>query len=209
MKKIIIADDHSLVREGIKRVLTESFPFAQIDDVSDGVELVKKVTKEHYDLVISDVTMPNMSGIEALKIIKEQSPSTLVLIMSMHPVEQYAVRAIKNGASGYLTKESAITELVSAVDKILSGKKYITPELADLLANSIRDDTENASYQSLSDREFEVFKLIAEGKSTSEISELLFLNKNTISTYKSRIFEKLNLHSNAEIIKYAIANNLI
>jgi len=209
MKRIIIADDHSLFREGVKKVLKEAFPFAEIDDAGDAVDLLKKLSSQAYSLVISDISMPGLSGIDALKAIKEEYPQIPVLILSMYPAEQYALRALKSGASGYLTKETALTELVTAVDQILNGKKYITGELTYLLADSLGNDSLKPLHEQLSDREFEVLKLVVAGKSTTEIAEQLFLSKNTISTYKSRIMEKMNLHTNAEIIKYAIDNRLI
>ncbi len=202
--RILIADDHSLIREGLKKILLESLPFADIHDVADSAELFKKAVKENWDIIISDISMPGYSGIEILRQIKTNMPHIPVLMLSMHSPELYAVRAIKAGASGYITKESAPYELVTAVQQILSGRKYITNKVAEVLAGSLDTDHTKLPHETLSDREFEVLKMIYAGKSISEISEILCLNVNTISTYRSRIMDKMNLKSNADLIKYAI-----
>ena len=207
--KVLIADDHTIVREGLKRILLEAFPFCEITDVWDGADLLKKALHEKWDIIISDITMPGQSGIEILKQIKEYAPAIPVLMLSMHAPEQYAVRAIKAGASGYLTKESAPFELVNAVEKILGGRKYITAQVAEVLAESIERNIDKAPHEILSDREFEVLKLIAQGQSISKIGEILSLSVNTISTYRTRIMEKLNIHNNADLVKYSMKHNLI
>lgn len=207
--RILIADDHTLIREGLRKILVESFPFADIHDVADSADLLKKAIHEKWDIIISDISMPGYSGIEILKQIKEHAPQTPVLMLSMHAPEQYAVRSLKAGASGYLTKESAPYELVKAVQQILSGRKYITSEVAEVLAGSIEQNNTQAPHEQLSDREFEVFKMIVSGKSISAIGEILSLNVNTISTYRSRIMEKMHLQNNADLVKYAIMNNII
>ncbi|MCX6336950.1 MAG: response regulator transcription factor [Bacteroidetes bacterium] len=207
--KVLIADDHTIVREGLKRILLEAFPFCEIHDVSDAANLLKKAFSEKWDIIISDISMPGQSGIEVLKQIKEHAPLVPVLILSMHSPEQYAVRSIKAGASGYLTKESAPFELVNAVEKILGGKKYITPQVAEILAESIEQNVDKPPHEILSDREFEVLKLLASGQSISKIGEALSLSVNTISTYRARIMEKLNIHNNANLVKYAMKQGLI
>jgi hypothetical protein len=207
--KVLIADDHTIVREGLKRILLEAFPFCEIHDVSDAADLLKKAFSEKWDIIISDISMPGQSGIEVLKQIKEHAPLVPVLILSMHSPEQYAVRSIKAGASGYLTKESAPFELVNAVEKILGGKKYITPQVAEVLAESIEQNVDKPPHEILSDREFEVLKLLASGQSISKIAEALSLSVNTISTYRARIMEKLNIHNNANLVKYAMKQGLI
>jgi DNA-binding NarL/FixJ family response regulator len=207
--KILIADDHTLIREGLRKILVEALPFAEVHDVADSADLFKKAISEKWDIIISDISMPGYSGIEILKQIKDQVPNTPVLMLSMHTPEQYAVRAIKAGASGYLTKESAPNELVKAVQQILSGRKYITSEVAEVLAGSLEQKDHRAPHEQLSDREFEVFKMIVMGKSISEIGEILSLNVNTISTYRARIMDKMKLHTNADLVKYAIQNNLV
>ena len=207
--KILIADDHSVVRKGLRLILTEEYPHAQIDEVPDAVDLLKKVSKETYTVIISDITMPGRSGVEIIKEVREYAPKTPILVLSVHAAEEYAVRAIKAGASGYLTKDSAPDELVKAVEYILRGKRYITPEIAELLADSYGDNFDKAAHESLSDREFEVMKLIASGKSISDMAEMLSLSVNTISTYRARILDKMHMHSNTEIIKYAIEHKLV
>ncbi len=208
--KIIIADDHTIVREGIRMLLTEAYPFAEIADVSDSVDLMKLVLKGKWDVIICDISMPpGDSGLEAIKRIKEHSPSTPVIILSMHAPDQYAVRAIKAGASGYLTKGAATLELVKAVNQVLSGKKYLSPDVADILADAFEHINNTQTIESLSDREFEVFKLLASGKSISEIAKQLILSSNTISTFRSRIFDKMGFHNNLELIKYAVDNKLV
>jgi len=207
--KVLIADDHTIVREGLKRILLEAFPFCEIHDVSDAADLLKKAFSEKWDIIISDISMPGQSGIEVLKQIKEHAPLVPVLILSMHSPEQYAVRSIKAGASGYLTKESAPFELVNAVEKILGGKKYITPQVAEVLAESIEQNVDKPPHEILSDREFEVLKLLASGQSISKIGKALSLSVNTISTYRARIMEKLNIHNNANLVKYAMKQGLI
>ena len=208
--KILIADDHTIVREGIIRILKEAFPFAEITDVCDSVDLIKQVLKGVWDVIICDISMPpGDSGVEAVKKIKELAPRTPVIILSMHAVDQYAVRAIKAGASGYLTKDTATLELVTAVNRVLSQRKYLSPEVADAMADAFENDNNDRSVENLSDREFEVFKLLASGKSVSEIAKQLILSTNTISTFRAKLNEKMGFHNNMELIKYAVDNKLI
>jgi DNA-binding NarL/FixJ family response regulator len=206
--KILIADDHSVVRRGLTMIIKDAYPFATVTEVADGTDLLKEVDKNDWNIIISDISMPGRSGIEMIKEIKDLAPKIPILILSVHAPEQYAVRTIKAGASGFLNKESAPEELVKAIDQILSGRKYITAEVAEMLADSLNTNSEKPHTQ-LSDREFEVLKQIASGKTVSEIAEVLFLSPNTISTYRSRILEKMNMHSNAELTHYAISNKLV
>jgi DNA-binding NarL/FixJ family response regulator len=208
--KILIADDHTIVREGIEMLLKEAYPFVEITVVSDSVDLIKQVTAQKWDVIITDISMPpGESGLEAVKKIKELSPRTPVIILSMHAADQYAVRAIKAGASGYLTKNGATLELIKAVNYVLSGKKYVSPEVAHLLADAFEDNNTSQSLETLSDREFEVFKLLAAAKSISEIAKQLIVSTNTISTFKARIFAKMHFLNNLELIKYAVDNNIV
>jgi DNA-binding NarL/FixJ family response regulator len=208
--RILIADDHTIVREGIKLLLTESYPLAEIVDVSDSVDLMKRVYKEKWDVIICDISMPpGDSGLEAIKQIKENSPKTPVIILSMHAPDQYAVRSIKAGAMGYLTKGAATFELVKAVNQVMLGKKYLSPDVADVLADAFENLHNTRSVESLSDREFEVFKLLASGKSISDVAKQLILSTNTVSTFRSRIFEKMGFQNNLELIRYAVDNKLI
>ncbi len=208
--RILIADDHTIVREGIKMLLTEAYPNAEIVDVSDSVDLMKLVYKGKWDAIICDISMPpGDSGLEAIKQIKEYSPKTPVIILSMHGADQYAVRAIKAGAMGYLTKAAATLELVKAVNQVLSGRKYLSPDVADVLADAFENINNTQTVESLSDREFEVFKLLASGKSISDIAKQLILSTNTVSTFRARVFEKMGFHNNLELIRYAVDNKLI
>ncbi|MES2371055.1 MAG: response regulator transcription factor [Bacteroidota bacterium] len=208
--RILIADDHTIVREGIKLLLIEAYPHAEIIDVSDSVDLMKKVYKEKWDVIICDISMPpGDSGLEAIKQIKEHSSKTPVIILSMHTPDQYAVRAIKAGAMGYLTKSAATLELVKAVNQVMSGRKYLSPDVADVLADAFENINSTNSIESLSDREFEVFKLLASGRSISDIAKQLILSTNTVSTFRARIFDKMGFHNNLELIRYAVDNKLI
>jgi two-component system, NarL family, invasion response regulator UvrY len=209
MMRMLIADDHSVVRKGLRQILLEEFPSAQIDEVSNAEELIQKVVKNDFDVVISDLSMPGRSGLEALQQIKQIHPRLPVLILSIHSEEQYAMRVLKAGASGYLSKDSAPDELVNAVRRLLMGKKYITPTIADKLASSLDQDSSKASHEHLSDREFEVLKMIAAGKSVSDIAELLALSVTTVSTYRARIMAKMDLKTNADLTLYAIEYKLI
>lgn len=206
---ILLADDHSIVRRGLKEILLEEFPDANFQEASDGQELIRKMRSDKFDVIISDVSMPGKNGLEALKVIKAESPTIPVLVLSIHPEELYAILVLKAGASGYLTKESAPEELVKAVRMIMMGRKYITPSLAEKMASNLDSDITKLPHELLSDRELDVLKLIAGGKTVSEIAVILSLSVNTISTYRSRVLEKMNLKSNSELTFYAISNNLL
>lgn len=201
---ILIGDDHGVVRKGLRIILSEAYPHAYIEEAVDGADLIKKIDNRKWSVIISDISMPGRSGLEIVKFVNEHYPKIPVLIMSMHAPEQYAVRTFKAGASGYLTKESAPEELVKAIEQVLIGKKYVTPDIAELLIQyHVNDDTEEP-HKMLSDREIEVFVLIAKGKKITDIADELSLSVNTISTYRTRILEKMHMSSNAEIAKYAI-----
>lgn len=209
MVRILIADDHIVVRKGLRQILMESFPGSLIEDVCDGEELLKKVFKDQWDVVISDLSMPGRSGLEILPQIKQSFPKLPILILSIHSEEQYALRVLKAGASGYLSKDAAPDELVNAIHRVLLGKKYITPAVAEKLANTINQDTEKPAFQYLSDREFDVFKQLASGKTVSEIAEILSLSVTTVSTYRSRIMSKMMVKTNADLTLYAVEHKLI
>lgn len=208
MLRILIADDHTIVRAGLKQILVEEFPGVQIDEAADAETLLVKTFRNNYDVVISDLSMPGKSGLEALSQIRQQQPKLPVLILSIHPEEQYAVRVLKAGAAGYLNKSLAADELVTAVNRVLMGRKYITASIAEKLASQL-DDGAQAAHEALSDREFDVLKLIASGKSVSEIAELLSLGVTTVSTYRARILEKMNMKTNADLTRYALENKLV
>ncbi|MBC7935945.1 MAG: response regulator transcription factor [Rhizobacter sp.] len=209
MIRVLIADDHTVVRRGLRQILLEGFPTAQIEEVPDAEELIKRVMQAEWDVVISDLSMPGRSGLEALQQIKQVQPKLPVLILSIHPEEQYAIRVLKAGASGYLSKDSAPDELVNAVQRVLLGKKYITETIAEKLASVLDQDSNKSPHEYLSDREFSVLKMLASGKSVSEIAESLFLSVTTVSTYRSRIMMKMNMKSNADLTLYAVEHKLL
>ena len=196
MLRILIADDHTVVRKGLKQILLEEFSNALIAEVPDAEELIRKVMAEKWDVVVSDLSMPGRSGLDALQQIKLSFPDLPVLILSIHPEEQYALRALKSGASGYLSKDTAPDELVKAVKKVLLGKKYISQSIAEKLADSISSPSSKQPHENLSDREFDVMKLLANGKSVSDIAEMLSLSVTTVSTYLASLMTKMNLRSN-------------
>lgn len=209
MIRILIADDHTIVRKGLRQILAEEFTDSVIEEVGDADELIKNVIKSKWDIVISDLTMPGKSGLEALQEIKQLVPSLPVLILSIHPEEQYAIRVLKAGASGYLSKDTAPDELVNAVRRVLMGKKFITLSVAEKIANSFDRDKEKHLHETLSDRELNVFKMIASGKSVTEIAEGLSLSVTTVSTYRARIMAKMNMKTNANLTLYAIEHGLL
>jgi len=209
MPRILVADDHAVARRGIKEILLEKFPLAEIITVANAEELMNMLVKEDWNLVITDITMPGRSGMEVLHDINQQFPALPVLILSVHPEREYAVRVIKSGAAGYLNKDEAIEEeLNRAVGMALDGKKYITQTVAEMLARELSNDTEKLLHELLSNRELDVFKLLAQGRSTGEIARQLSLSVNTIGTFRSRILAKMNMKNNAEIVAYAIKHNL-
>ncbi|MBK5284034.1 MAG: response regulator transcription factor, partial [Bacteroidia bacterium] len=189
--------------------LEEEFSVAEIVEVADGQQLLKEIRKKTFNIVISDMSMPGVTGLEALKQLKEEFPKLPMLILSMHPEDQYAIRVLRAGAAGYLNKEAAADELVKAVKQILNGKRYISPAVADKLAENLDLVSNKALHETLSDREFAVLKLIASGKTVSEIAEILSLSVATISTYRARLLEKMRMKNNAELTRYGIDNNIV
>jgi len=209
MIKVLVADDHTLVRKGLKKILLDTKDVKVVDEASDDKEILTKVSNNDYDLVLLDISLPGRNGIDVLKQIKCMRPELPVLILSMYPEEQYAIRSIKAGASGYLTKESAPDELIDAIRKVALGRKYITSSLAERLAMEIGEKTGRPSHESLSDREYQVMCMIASGKTVKEIAETLSLSVKTISTYRARILEKMHLKNNAQLTYYAIKHGLV
>ena len=207
MKKILLADDHSFIRLGLIQILKDEYPSVEIKEVADGESLVKEVMKQNWDLVISDLDMPGRSGLEALEQIKLFKPTLPVLILSIYPEELYAIRVLKAGAAGYMNKNAAPYELITAVERILSGKKYITHEIAEKLLINL--DADKKPHELLSNREFEIFKLLAIGKTIKQISETLSLAMTTVSTHRSRIMGKLHFTTNSELTRYAITHHII
>jgi two-component system invasion response regulator UvrY len=209
MLRILLADDHAVVRQGIKQIIHDSYPQAAFGEACDLHELRDLIYKQQWDAVILDLAFPDGNGLETLKQIKLDYPNLPVLILSMYPEDQYAIRTIRAGASGYLSKESAPEELVMALQKILSGGEYVSPSVAEQLVHYARRDDDQPLYKSLSDREYQVLCLIASGKELRQISEELSLSSKTVSTYRSRLLIKMNMKTNAELTHYAIQNGLV
>lgn len=207
MKRIIIADDHGFIRLGLIQILRDEFPTCEIIEVVDGESLIREVSEHDFDLVITDLGMPGRSGLEALEQIKKIKPDLPVLVLSIYPDQLYAVRVLQAGAAGYLNKNSATDELIKAVTRIKLGRKYITTEIAEKLLTHGSEDKK--PHEHLSNRELEIFKLLAIGKSTSEIADTLMLAATTISTHRYNILSKLGLSNNAELTRYALANQII
>lgn len=206
---IFIADDHAIVRKGISQLIREEFAFAEITEATNSTEVSEKIKGKIWDIILLDISMPGRNGVDILKQLRADGIKTPILMLSMHPEEQYAIRVLKAGASGYLSKESATEELITAINKVLSGKKYITFSIAEKLLETSIHPTKGTIHETLSDREMQVLEFIAKGKSVSEIAFEISLSVNTISTYRTRILEKLKLSNNAEIMRYAIDNNLL
>lgn len=207
--KILIADDHAVVRKGLRGLLSEEFPGAQFGEASDGNQAYAQVIQKKWDVAILDVSMGGRGGLDVIKDIRRTAPNLPILIMSMHPEDQFAVRALKSGASGYLTKETAPDEIGNALRKILSGRKYVSATLAEKLALGLDTEEGSLPHEALSDREFEVMRLIASGKRVKEIGSHLSLSVKTISTYRTRILEKMGMESNAQLTHYTIKHGLI
>lgn len=209
MLRILVVDDFPVVRQGVVNALKEEGGFSQIDEANNGQEALAMIRDVEYDVVISDISMPGKGGIELLKEIKAFKPSLPVLMLSMHPEDQYAVRAIKAGAAGYISKTCEPQELTQAILKVSQGGKYLTPAVAESLAMAVGHPGEGDLHAQLSDREFEVMCKIGSGRSVSDIAEDMNLSVKTISTYRSRILEKMNMRHNAELTRYVIEKNLI
>ena len=209
MSKILICDDHSAIRSGLQLILKQEFEDARFGEASNAVEVLKRLSEDQWDILILDLDMPGRNGLEVLKQIKEEGINVRVLIFSMHPEEQIAVRALKLGAFGYLAKASADTELIKAVEQILSGKKYITTSLAEQLVAQLENPSNKAPHEMLSEREYQTLLLIASGKTITEIAEELSLSVPTVSTYRARILEKTGMRTSAELISYALRNKLV
>lgn len=204
----LLVDDHKVVREGLRNILLTVYPAAQIVEAASAEELNKILLDQHFDVVISDFSLPGRNGLDVIKQVHAANSKTPVLILSMHPEQQYALRVLKAGASGYINKATGSEELLSAVAKVLSGRKYVTPAVAEQLANDINSNR-TASHEILSDREFSVFKMIAEGRSLSAIAADLNLSLSTVSTHRTRILKKMDMKSNADLIKYAIEHEIL
>ena len=209
MKKVLIADDHTLLREGLKQIIDERGDYLVVSQAANGAEVLDFIAREDYDVVVLDITMPGINGLDALKQIKGIKPNLPVLILSMHSEELYATRALQAGASGYLTKDSSADRLFDALDRVCSGRRYITANLAERLASVLQAEQDLLPHEKLSDREFQVLSYIAGGMTLSQIANELSISPKTVSTYRSRVLEKMSLNSNAQIIQYSIRNELI
>ena len=208
MINILMVDDHLIVREGIKRIINDIPDMNIIAEASNGNEAMELIMKNTYDIVLLDISMPRLNGLQTLKLIKKHAIKLPVLMLSMHSEEQYAMRAIKAGASGYLTKETASEQLVSAIRKIYDGRKYISQRVAELLVTDIYHNEDKQLHEYLSDREFEIFKLIIRGNLAKKIAQNLSISDKTVSTHRSRILKKMGMNSTAALIHYAIENNI-
>jgi two-component system, NarL family, invasion response regulator UvrY len=209
MATILIADDHALIRSGLKQLLSEDSSIKQIGETKSGRETIDKLQAQHWDLLILDINMPDRSGIDILRQIRATHPQTKVLVLSGFPEKQYAVNVLRAGASGYLNKEMAPEELLSAVRAVLQGRRYVSPALAELLVNGLDMEQNQPIHSSLSEREFQIFCKLAAGQAVSDIADELCISVKTVSTYRSRVLEKMNFTTNADLTAYALRNELI
>jgi two-component system invasion response regulator UvrY len=209
MKKILIIDDHEIVRDGLKKIVNEQSENITFGEASTAPEALRLVAEQDWDIVILDLSLGGRNGLEVLKELKQIRPGLPVLILSMHSEEQYARRAFKAGAAGYITKDSPRAELLNAINKVAKGRKYVSGALAEELVIDLERGSDRPPHETLSDREFEVMRLIASGKTVGEIAVLLSLSDNTISTYRARLLEKMKMRTNAELTHYAILNGLV
>jgi two-component system invasion response regulator UvrY len=209
MTRILIADDHAIFREGLKQILEDYDDLEVVDEASRGQEVLDKVAKTDYDLLLLDIAMPGLSGLDTLKLLKGQKPRLRVLILSMYPEEQYAARAIKAGASGYITKASASEELIEAIRKVSLGGRYISASIAEKLLFDPESEPERPLHERLSDREYQILCMIGRGKTVGEIAEALALSVKTVSTHRVHILEKMKMRNNAELTNYAIKHGIV
>jgi len=209
MIKVVVVDDHAVVREGLKRIIAENVGMTVSGEAADGHEAMLVIKSEPCDVVLLDITMPNKNGLDVLKELHAESPRLPVLVLSMHGEDQYAIRVLRAGAAGYLTKDSAPAKLVQAIRKVVRGGKYVSPSLAERLVFDLGTDSDKAPHEILSDREYQVLCMISSGKTVTQIAEELALSVKTISTYRVRILEKLKMKNNAEITRYAIKEGLV
>lgn len=208
MIRIVLADDHAIVREGLKQILATVPDFQVVGEAADGMQVMQRVRETDFDLLLLDLSMPGRSGMELIRLVKAEKPRVRILVLSMHQETQYAVRAIKSGASGYLTKESAPAELEQALRKIAAGGAYVTAEVAQQLALGAMPGAESAPHETLSQREFEVFERLVAGASVTDIAQQLHLSVKTVSTHKTNLMHKLGVHNPAELVRYAIRHGL-
>lgn len=209
MLRILIADDHAIIRKGLKLILLQEYPTAIIEEVSDAESAIKETIANDWDVIICDLSMPGKSGLEVVQHVKDNCPHIPVLILSIHPEEQYAIRAIKAGAAGYLSKDAATQELTKAVQRVLQGRKYVSSVISEKLLLSLDTMNDKLAHELLSEREFNVFKLIANGSSVTHVANKLSIGITTVSTHRARILSKMNMKTNADLTRYAIDHKLI
>jgi len=209
MIKVLIADDHALIRKGLKQLLDDTDDMRMTGEAENGMQAIRMVDEGDFDVMLLDISMPDKHGVDVLKQLKINHPQLPVLMLSMHPEEQYALRSMKAGAAGYLNKQSAPAQLVTAIRQVSIGKKYISTELAEQLANGLSQGYQELLHQTLSNREYQTLCLMASGKKLSEMADIMSLSPKTVSVYRSRLLEKMKLKNNAEAIHYAISNHLI
>ncbi|MFZ3136936.1 MAG: response regulator transcription factor [Thermodesulfovibrionales bacterium] len=209
MIKIFIADDHAIVRKGLKQIISETPDMIVSEEADNGLEALDKISENNYDVILLDISMPGKNGLEILRLVRKKKPKLPVLMLSVHPEEQYAVRSLRAGASGYLTKESAPDELIAAIRTISKGGKFVNASLAEKLISELEIYVERPSHETLSDREYQVMCMSAMGKTLKEIAQELSLSIQTVSTYRTRILEKMNMNSIAEVIRYAVKHGLV
>ena len=208
MVRVLVADDHAIVRQGLKQILADTIGMKVVAEASDGAAVLERLRGAGVDVVVLDLSMPGMSGVEVIKQIRREYPSVYVLVLSMHSEDQYAVRVMRAGASGYLTKESAPGELVAALRRVADGHKYVSGSLAEKLAIGLERGADREPHETLSDREYEVLRRLAAGQTVGQIATELVLSPKTVSTFRSRLMRKMNMHNNAEVIRYAITHGL-
>ena len=208
MTSVFIADDHSIVRKGFRLIIEETPNMRVIGEADNGDDVLMRARTENWDVLVLDLSMPGRGGLDVLQELRAMKPSMPILVLSMHPEDQYAVRILKAGASGYVNKEAAVEELITAIQKVVDGGRYVSLNLAEKLAFNLTHNSNRAPHESLSDREFRVLCMLGAGKTVSEIAEDLIISVKTVSTYRARILQKMDLSSNAEIIRYTIENNL-
>jgi len=209
MIRVLVADDHPLIRSGLKQILAQEPDVAVLGEAGDSEQLLELLEQQAWDVVLLDITMPGRGGLDALHEIRRRRPALPVLVLSVHAEEQFALRAIKAGASGYLSKTDPPSEIVRAIRKVVSGKKYVSATLAETLANAIESGSDRPPHESLSDREFQVMCKMASGRTVSQIAVEISLSVKTVSTYRARVLEKMNMRTNAELTRYAIQNGLV
>jgi two-component system, NarL family, invasion response regulator UvrY len=208
MIRVFIADDHAIVRKGFCQIIEETDGMQVVGEATNGDDVLAQVSNAEWDVLVLDLSMPGRSGLDVIQAVRDLRPKLPILVLSMHPEDQYAVRLLKNGIAGYINKETALDNLVNAIRKVVTGGKYVSEALAEKMAFDLTGPGDKGSHESLSDREYRVLCMIGEGKSVSQIAEELFISVKTISTYRTRILEKMNLSTTADLIRYAVENNL-